>query len=228
MVCVTACNAGNRNITHNGIYYAPAVFSHQGVEENVYFVTGCDADITVLDIPEEVNGLRVTRIENEAFKTNQNIVEIHIPNTIGFDAYSCPFKGCMNIEKIISPTCDMDSLFYGSRNVGDKTPSVPDSVKYLYLTNDCTDIQTNALNYCSNIRELHIPKSVTKITDGTNYTIIGVNGHTPTIGKFDSLPFIGCENLTIYCEAEEKPTGWGEYWNYIDSERSAPVHWGSY
>ena len=43
-----------------------------------------------------------------------------------------------------------------------------------------------------------------------------------TITSIGSLAFMDCNELTIYCEAEEKPQGWSDSWNY--SER--PVIWG--
>lgn len=227
--CV-ACNTGNKEVVKDGIHYEKWIYSHEGNEEEVYAVVGCDSNVTVLNIPEEINGLPVRNIKNSAFRYNEKLMEIIIPKTITINTmYWCPFLGCTNIEKITSPSCDITYLFTGSGS-SDLTGSetIPDSVKYLYLTNDCTEIRSRSLYNCSNIRELHIPKSVTKITDGTTGTSIGVNGNSPSLGKFSGLPFGGCENLTIYCEAESKPSGWGEYWNYIDSERSAPVHWGSY
>lgn len=39
--------------------------------------------------------------------------------------------------------------------------------------------------------------------------------------------FYGCVDMTIYCEAESKPAGWGTYWNYYDAENQLTVVWGT-
>jgi hypothetical protein len=45
--------------------------------------------------------------------------------------------------------------------------------------------------------------------------------------SFGDAQFANCTALTdIYCEAAEKPSGWGNYWNYITSSSQATVHWG--
>ena len=222
-LCV-ACNSGNKDIVIDGIHYRTYADSSD------YHVVGCDDDIEVINIPSYVKGTKVDRIDSGAFKDKTNIKEIILADSFKLNSlYWAPFEGCINVEKITSPSCDIMGLFtkYGS---GDNNieHTIPASVKYVYLSNACTEINTRVLYYCKNIQELHIPKSVTKITDGTNYTVIGVNGNKPTSSKFGNLPFIGCEKLTIYCEVESKPSGWGEYWNYIDSENQAPVHWNAY
>ena len=37
--------------------------------------------------------------------------------------------------------------------------------------------------------------------------------------------FDGCSSLTIYCEAEEQPSGWASDWNKLDSESVIHVVW---
>lgn len=42
------------------------------------------------------------------------------------------------------------------------------------------------------------------------------------VGSIGMFAFGDCDNLTIYCEATEKPNGWSSMWN-IDER---PVIWG--
>ena len=58
-----------------------------------------------------------------------------------------------------------------------------------------------AFSGCSALTSIEIPNSVTSI---------GYNA------------FYGCSNLTIYCEAESEPSGWGSWWN----SSNCPVVWG--
>ena len=105
---------------------------------------------------------------------------------------------------------------------------MPSSLQYIFLSKGCTKISTSDFYNCSSLKEVHIPNSVTVINDGTNFTSIGVNGNHPNVGKFSNLPFYGCTNLKIYCEASSKPESWNTYWNYIDSEHFAEVSWNNY
>ncbi len=58
-----------------------------------------------------------------------------------------------------------------------------------------------AFSYCSGLRKIVIPASVT------------------SIGEF---AFYGCTELTIYCRAKEKPSGWADNW----SDDNRRVDWG--
>ena len=64
-----------------------------------------------------------------------------------------------------------------------------------------TTIESRAFSKCTNLKKIIIPKGV---------TFVGV------------WAFFGCESLTIYCEAESKPTGWDSSWNAFNY----PVVWG--
>ncbi len=54
------------------------------------------------------------------------------------------------------------------------------------------EISFASFSQCENLKEITIPKSVT--------TIAG-------------LAFMGCDNLVVYCEVEEIPSGWDIVWD---------------
>ena len=56
-------------------------------------------------------------------------------------------------------------------------------------------------------------------------TIPGVIEGMKVVGIGNSA-FEGCSSLTIYCEAEEKPEGWDDYWNKVDRSDRARTEWG--
>lgn len=193
--------------------YPYTIVRVDGTEIEGYEVTGCYEDLTVVNIPAYINDKPIVSIKQGAFSNQKSIKEILIPSTIE-TSINGAFNGCNNVEKLTTPDPYFSRMF-------------SKSLKYLYLSNDCSKIDTKDFAGCDSLLEVHIPTSVKTIDDGTNYTYIGINGHTPP-GKFDNLPFSGCNpELKIYCEAVAKPTGWGEYWNYIGDNQELTVFWGN-
>ncbi len=229
-VAVSGCNSNSISLTKDGIIYEKVNVTSGDTTTEGYYVYGCNDNIEVLNIPAEVNGLPVLGLSREAFANNLKLKEVTLPDTITrISLQSKPFAGCNNIEKITLATSDVMLLFtdYGG-GTGENKNIIPESLHYIYLTSGCTSIDYRDFHYCTNIREIHIPKSVTVIEDGTNRTSIGVNGHPASSDNFEDLPFAGCTSLSIYCEATSKPNGWGTYWNYIDSSTAAKVYWNNY
>ncbi len=232
ILCLSSCaflGLSNQTIK-DGIFYKKVNYVKNGVSTECYFVTGCKDNVEILNIESSINGLLVLGIEESAFVNNKNLKEVTIPDTItSISLNSAPFSGCTSIEKITLATDDVENLFkeYGSGDENNTDP-LPESLKYIYLTNACKKITQRSFRYCRYLQELHIPSSVTEIDDGTSGTTIGVNGNVSTGRKFENLPFLACEKLTIYCESSSKPSGWGDYWNYIDSDSQAQIIWGDY
>lgn len=225
---LSGCGLMSNSVTLDGVNYEKITYMKNGERNEGYTVSGCKAGTKVVNIVAEVNGLPVHSIKKFAFKDNTEIQEVIIPDSIeSISLNTAPFMGCTNIEKITMPTAQLILLFnmYGGSSNDDP---IPHTLKYVYLTSACTKISTSMFYHCTSLLEIHIPSSVTEIMDGTNIVSVGVNGHQVSSSKYDNLPFLGCSNLTIYCEATSKPDGWQTYWNYIDSQHQANVRWGNY
>ena len=111
----------------------------------------------------------------------------------------------------------ISSKHKGSRvdGIGFGAFSHHNKLKEVTIPDTITSIGGQAFAFCENLKTLVIPDSV---------TLIGPNA------------FLGCNSLVIYCEAESKPEGWDETWNYriIESDENkiitdlkyVTVYWG--
>ena len=71
-----------------------------------------------------------------------------------------------------------------------------------------TAIDDEAFEYCTTLNAIIIPDSITDV---------------------GWRAFWGCSNLTIYCEAAKRPSGWDATWNYLKYDggyKYCPVVWG--
>ena len=98
------------------------------------------------------------------------------------------------------------------------------SLTSVTIPHSVTSIGDYAFEGCSSLTSIVIPDSVTTIGDRAFYgcsSLISVviPDSVTSIGRY---AFEGCSNLTIYCEAESKPSGWDSNWNYS----YCPVVWG--
>ena len=105
------------------------------------------------------------------------------------------FNSCRDLTSVVIPNTVISIENYAFDNIGITSITIPNSV---------TSIGSDAFRYCSYLTSVVIPNSVT--------TIYGE-------------AFYGCHSATIYCESNEKPTGWSNNWNYNWSG-NVPVVWG--
>ena len=83
-------------------------------------------------------------------------------------------------------------------------------------------IPSRMLLESTNLSHIFIPATVEEIWSwehGDNYAEVGAFAN--------GAPFYNTnENLHIYCERAEKPSGWDDYWDYVSTTQRATVHWG--
>ena len=193
---------------------------------------GCSGLISIM-IPNTV-----TSIGERAFYGCSGLISIMIPNTVTSIGYSA-FEGCSKLiqeengvqyvdqwaigcsKNAINVTLRahtvgiVGSAFsecsrltsitipQGVTSIGNSAFWGCDRLTSVTLPSSVTSIGSSAFEYCSRLTSITIPQGVTSIGWGA---------------------FESCRGLTdIYCEAESKPSGWNEKWNY---KCSARVHWG--
>jgi hypothetical protein len=87
-----------------------------------------------------------------------------------------------------------------------------------------TSIGDSAFYACNDLTSVTIGKSVTSIGDWAFYNCTSLASITipDSVTSIGDLAFDGCKSLTIYCEAQSKPSGWSSSWNHSNR----PVVWG--
>ena len=98
----------------------------------------------------------------------------------------------------------------------------------IVLPDTATTICKNAFWSCWGLTSVVIPSSVTKIEGYAFDNCWGLKSvfipkSVTTIGAY---AFEGCTALTVYCEAESKPSGWAESWNSSWNDPDRPEVWG--
>ena len=191
---------------YSGCYYLPTKSGDYG-----FLCEPLDID-TIVNVKIHDNCKTINRA---AFYQCRNLTSVIIPDSVTSIGDSA-FNDCSSLTSVIIPdsvTSIGDSAFYGCSGLTSIT--IPDSV---------TSIGNSVFYGCRGVMSITIPDSVTRI--GT-YAFSGCSGLTSIIIP-DSVTSIGnyafndCGKVTIYCEAESKPSGWNIYWN-LDNR---PVVWG--
>ena len=190
-------------------------FSYVVKNDDTCVITGFTGTSTKIEIPSTIDGYKVTSIGDYAFSNCDSLESIVIPNgvtTIGDYAFSnCDFLKSVAIPNSVT-TIGVYAFCYCFRlqsieipnsvtTIGDSAFSNCYSLESIVIPNSVTTIGYNAFAYCNSLESIVIPNSVTEIGEDA---------------------FANCYSLTIYCEAESKPSGWDYNWNYSNR----PVEWG--
>lgn len=114
--------------------------------------------------------------------------------------------------------------------IGDFAFSDCTSLKIINIPESVTSIGKSAFSGCKSLKDITIPNSVTDIGDCafaacTSLESISIPNSVINVG--DQL-FNGCKKLNdVYCEAEEKPSGWSKYWSVdITGTCNFKITWG--
>ena len=180
---------------------------------------------TTFVIPETI-----TCIDIRAFEYASNLKQITIPATVT-EIGSRAFYGCWNIIIFCETEAKPDGwdekwnwsgrpvvwgcIDFGITDDGFEWGSTQDGIVITKYSGNDTEIAIpeeingiavisvpdRAFENKSTLKSILIPESITKI------------------GYY---AFVGCSNITIYCEATSKPDGWDTSWN----PSSRPVVWG--
>ena len=148
-------------------------------------------------------------IYDEAFRDCRNLTSIVIPSSVTSVGYRA-FYNCNNITEAVMPTTAISSI--------------PKSELQSVIINGGESIGYQAFQYCSSLTSVVISSSVKSIEYQAFYKCTNLASiYIPsTIMIIKEYAFRDCSSLTIYCEAESKPSEWDNWWNYD----FRPVRWG--
>ena len=155
-------------------------------------VIGYTGSDTSITVPKTIGGVKVTAIANSAFAGCTSLTSIVMPESVTSIGNST-FSGCSALSSIVIPN--------SVTNIGDEAFCDCSSLAEIAIPNSVTAIGDWAFSGCTSLNSIVIPNSVTTI---------------------EAYAFSRCSSLTIYCQAQSKPSGWHFRWNDSD----CPVVWG--
>ena len=168
-------------ITEGAIYF----------DESTGTITDCDETVTSAAIPEEINGVKVVKIGEDAFKNCENLENIEFPETLqtieSSAFYNChmlqrlyigknitdikdTFDQCSSLISIDVDTankefCSEDGiLFNKSKDTIIKYPASKPDTKYL-IPDSVSAIGSAAFSYCRYLEEITIQHTVKEMGD---------------------------------------------------------------
>ena len=146
---------------------------------------GTDTDVIV---PEKVNGQTITAINLFAFRSNQNINSIILPDSIT-DIGEESFAWCTNLKKVVLPK-NLTQI-----NVGLFRKCT--SLETIELPKTVTFIDAEAFEGCSSLKEITIPDGVEEIYDDTfdNCTALTKINLPASVTAIASGAFGSCTSL---------------------------------
>jgi len=156
--------------------------------DGTYTITGLpDAEGDIV-IPGSINGIEVTTIASGAFKDNDKITSVDIPDSvtsIGDEAFS----DCSGLTSVNIPD--------GVESIGVGAFSGCSNLESITIGNSVTSIGNYAFVFCTNLTSITIGNSVESIGDGlflgcSNLTSIDIPDSVTSIGEG---AFMNCSSL---------------------------------
>ena len=157
-------------------------------DDNTVTITGCNEDVTSVEIPEKIEEKVVAEIGSWAFEYCSNLISVIIPDSVTSIGEKA-FVNCSSLTSI--------SLPHKLINIGDFAFDNCSSLTNIILPDGVTDIGEWAFYDCSGLMSISLPDSVMSMGDGafaycSSLTSIELPDRLTVI---DNWTFYMCENL---------------------------------
>ncbi|MGN1403998.1 MAG: leucine-rich repeat domain-containing protein, partial [Ruminococcus sp.] len=200
--------------------------------DSCVYITDCDTSATSVEIPEEIDGLPVTRIDDNAFEDCTLLTSVTLPDSI-ITIESCAFINCSSLESIFLSIyveyvgyaafcgCDaLKSIFFENINcdIIDSELTIPEQADINGYAN------STALEYAMNYNRSYTTMGWEVIgsfgTDNqlqwtyssdTAALIISGEGAIPNYSSISEAPWLKYENNIRYVIVEDGITEIGNY-----------------
>lgn len=187
------------------------------VSEDEIIITECEKSATEIVIPNEINGVKVTKIGDSAFLGCENAVGVTIPESIT-NIGIWAFSDCEGLKAVY--ITDMEA--WCSINFGNYYSNPLFFAENLYLNNEpvenlkipdsITEIKNYAFLYCDSFKSVTIPETVKSIGNYAFYHCEGITDVSlpESITYVGSFAFADCYNLkSVDINATIKSIGTG-------------------
>lgn len=161
-------------------------------------------------IPEEIEGIPVKSISDNAFKDDEFLKEVVLPdglNEIGAYAFSCP-----NLETINLPDSLVAIGIAAFKNANITEIEIPPNILHIpeemcsynehlekvVFTGDVLTIGGSAFSYCSSLQKIDLPESLLTMGTSAFYSSGLIKIVIPkNVGKISDGAFSQCRNLNV-------------------------------
>lgn len=157
------------------------------VYSNHIVLTGYIGNETAVEIPAEIDGLKVTEIGVMTF-SEKNITSVTIPDSV-VKIGDYAFKGCKKLTEVSIP----DSVVI----IGGRSFAECESLEGLAIPESVTEIGENAFARCSALKEINLPNGIEKIGGWTFYACQSLTKiEIPeSVAEIEEFAFSDCINL---------------------------------
>ena len=142
-------------------------FEYDVLGDGTVEITKYNGEAETADIPEEINGMSVTGIGNDAFYYCTNLTSIIIPDSVK-NICDSAFFGCTNLAEIKVATKNLNyvsvnGVLYNKKKTILKWFPAGKKDKNYKIIDGVTKIGYSAFNNCTNLIDITIPDSLTNI-----------------------------------------------------------------
>ena len=164
-------------------------YEYSLLEDGTVEITGYTGAATELEVPQEIDGIQVTVLEDGAFNRT-GLTSVVIPESIS-KIGTAAFYGCASLTNIEIPESVTE--------IGERAFTRCSSLSSIDIPESVIEIGYGTFFECSSLTGINIPESVTEIGEVafafcSSLTNLEIPGTVKKIGE-DAFAF--CDNLTI-------------------------------